>query len=468
MKYLLILHLLLVNNLFSGCIFPESNRNKSNRNQDSAFFIQDGLNEVKVPENTVDLSQVEISKDSLDLRLIELIESPGDMPEKLLIKNIENLIQRGAKPNAMIKVTYSVRKVGTYLPIIKHFYQDKYNEYTAITSPMHAAVGSGNTKVVEKLIAHGGNVNLVNPDKVYLIDLALKIDNKEMIDLLLKNGCIASNANLSMSQNISVIERLVSLGARPNTIDINFALADKNELKRLLALRPPMDNLKLDMSLLMKDDELLDLLMENGMTIQAQGKFPDECPIIYSAVKYGNMNALKKLITKGASIHEKCKNGFGETPLQIAVHYSQTDILIYLLDLKANPNEKDWTGKSVLMQACNTDNDQIINILIDRGANMEYNGYFHSTPLMFAVQNKNYISAETLIKRKANVNYKSKYGETALVKAVENNDYPMIKLLVDNGANPKVIYNSKNLVQFAEEQEAAPAVVAYLKKLIEN
>jgi ankyrin repeat protein len=451
--------------LFSMCIFPDSHRNVNEENIAEQLSYQESI---AIAHNYIDFSKIEISKDSLDLKLYYLLESAGDMSKDLLINNIDNLVERGANPNAMLEITYSVRKMGTYIPIIKHFYRDKYNEYTTITTPMHAAVGSKNVLAVEKLIALGGKIDLINQDNVLPMDIALKNDQEEMVNCLLKHGCKVSDINLALSENTALIERLVKLGANPKSIDINYALNNKAELKRLLALKPEINELNLDMSVLMKDDELFDLLLDNGMSPKVMGRFPDECPIIFSAVKYGNMRDLKKLIAKGASIHETCSNGFGETPLQVAIHYKQVEIMVYLLDLKAIPNEKDWTGKSALMQACGTDNDQIINILIDRGADIEYSGYFGGTPLIQAVKYKNYIAAETLIKRKANVNFKTKFDDTPLSLAVEANDYAMVKMLVENGANPKVTIKGKNLVQYAQEKEVSPAIVNYLKGLIEK
>jgi hypothetical protein len=44
----------------------------------------------------------------------------------------------------------------------------------------------------------------------------------------------------------------------------------------------------------------------------------------------------------------------------------------------------------------------------------------------------------------------------------------MLKLLVENGAAMDILYENKNLVEFAEAKEAAPAIISYLKKQIEK
>jgi ankyrin repeat protein len=449
---------------FSMCIFPSRNDNHNSENSNSKYIsIEESIEKNK---NRIDFSKIEISKDSLDLKLYYLVDAPGDIPEDLLLKNIENLVQRGANPNALVEITYSVRKLGTYIPIVKSFYKNKYNEYTTSTSPMHAAVGSKNIRVVEKLISLGGNTDIINQDKLYPIDVALRNDQEEMIDCLIKHGCKISNVDLGMSENTTLIEKLVKLGADPKTINLNYALENKPELKRLLALKPNINDGQLNFETVLGNEELLDLLLAGGMSPNIIGRFPNDCPIIFAAVKLGNIKAFKKLVLKGANYKGKCDHGIDVTTLQVAIHYSQLEMMTLLLDMKANPNEKDWTGKSVLFLACSTDNDQVINTLLDRGAELEYNGYFGKTPLLYAVQMKYYISAATLIKRKANVNFTTNDGETALSLAIVNNDYAMIKMLVESGANPKIKFKGKTLVEYARESEAAPVVISYLENLV--
>lgn len=468
-KYIQLLGILIILAQIS-CIFPNDREKERERKR------QQIMNEIPESEsefvdendntNTTDYSNVEISKDSLDLVLYELIADYHNFSEDLLLRNIESLLNKGAKPDAIVETTYMVRKTGTYIPIIKHFYKNKYREHTKISTSMHAAVETGNIKVVKTLLEHGGNINVSTPYGTYPIDVALQLDNLQMIDFLINSGVKIKNVDLANSKNTTMIEKMVKLGADPNTIDINYALADKSELKRLLALHPSLKNMQLDMSILMKDDELLNLLLDNGLPYTTKGTFPDECPLLFAAIKYDNFNAFKKLHEMGASITEVCKAGFGDTPLQAAIYYQRTDALKYLLAHKANPNEKDWTKKSALIMACNTDNDEIINILVDAGAQIEYTGYFNKTPLMHAVEYDKYISADALISRKANVNYKNRYGMTSLFAAIKKNNFPMIKLLVDNGARTDVKYETMDIVQFAEKEEAAPAVILYLKKVV--
>ncbi len=455
----------------TSCVFPNSNEKEREirRQIEMGEYLADEMvnEEFKNPENlaldSIDYEHVEISDDSLDLKLYELVLCFENFKQEVLLKNIETLIKKGANPNAMVETKYMVRKAGTYIPVIKHFYRKKYRQHTKVTSSMHAAVSTGKTFLVDKLVQNGGNLNIKNPSGSYPIDIALMTDNSKMINYLV-NKVDLSNANLSNSRNTAVIERLVKAGANPKTIDIDYALTREDELKRLLVLKPDLDKTAFNFGKVMRDDELVDLLLENGLSPKAMGKFPDECPAIFAAIKYDNFRVFKKLHQMGASLAEVCKKGFGDTPLQCAIHYKRVGVIKYLLEHKISPNEKDWTKKSVLIMACNTDNDKIISILLNSGAELEYKGYFGKTPLYYAVEMNKYISAECLIKNKANVNFRTKHEKRPIHAAIEKNNYPMIKLLVENGAKTDVIYKGKTLAEFAKAEDASPAVIAYLTK----
>ncbi len=467
----------------TSCVFPNSKeKEREQRRQekmgeyvDEEVYNEEILKnneyseEVETSElNTTDYQNIEILDDSLDLKLYELVLDVKTYDKATFLKNIETLIKKGADPNAMVETTYLVRKTGTFIPIIKHFYRKKYREHTKVTSSMHAAVTTGETFIVEKLLESGGDLNIPNPNGSYPIDIALMTDLPVMIDFLIEKKVDLSKADLSNSRNTHIIEKLVKNGANPKTIDINYALNDRAELKRLLVLKPDLDNTAFDFGVVMRDDELADLLFDNGLSPRARGKFPDECPAIFSAIKYDNFRIFKKLHEMGANIKEVCKHGFGDTPMQTAIYYQRIDVIKYLLEHKVSPNEKDWTKKSVLIMATNTDNDEIIRILLNAGAELEYKGYFGKTPLFNAVEMDKYIAAECLIDHKANLNFRTNYGKRPIHAAIEKKNYPMIKMLIEKGAQTDVLYENKTLVEFAEAEEASPAIINYLKKVMEK
>ena len=99
---------------------------------------------------------------------------------------METLIAKGAKPNAIVEAKYMVRKTGTYIPIIKHFYKRKYREHTKITTSMHASVETGNINIVKKLMEHGGNINVSTPYGTYPFDVALQLADTNNVKRLFR------------------------------------------------------------------------------------------------------------------------------------------------------------------------------------------------------------------------------------------------------------------------------------------
>ncbi len=459
MRYILILFILFSSIIFASCI---KNPEKSSCSQTLVGSISEKNN--VFPNDEIDFSKIVISNDSLDLALFNLLVDNNLYSEEKILANINVLIDRGANPNAVVEYKYSVRKLGTYIPIVKSFYKKKYRTYSNNSTPFIEAVNTRNLKIVNKMISLGADVNTPSRNKIFPIDIALKNENLNMINLLVENKCNIKNANLSECKDIELIEKMVNLGTSTKTININFALENEADLKRILLLKPNINNAELNFRTIFNNEQTLNFLLEAGLNNTAKGKFPDNKPLIFNAIKYSDLKTIKKLETYGIDIFYKIKEAnVNNTPLFAVIKSQKKDILEYYIQKGANVNEKDWTKRSALISAVNTDNDIIIKLLLDAGANKEYKGYFNKTPLMYAVDYDHYISAQTLINEDANLNYKNKYGETCLSIAIKRHNLPMIKLLKENGANFKIKYKNLSIQQYAESINSPNIIVQYLK-----
>lgn len=457
MKYSLVLPLLLSYFLIGACV-----RNTDKKDSDSK-------NETEIPvigiNDTIDFSKIPISKDSVDLTLFNLVLEHAKYTEPKLLENIELLVSKGANPNAVIEYQYSVRKIGTYVPIIKHFYNNKYRTYTANSTAFHEAVNTGNINVVRKMIELKADVNAPSRSGVYPVDIAISIDHKGILQLMKEKGCMFAYANLSICKNIETLEWLVKEGANPQFIDINFALDHPGTLKRVLSMKPNMNTQKLDYAKVFSNELILDMLLEAGMGNDVRGTFPDDAPLVFGAIKYGNKNSILKLKKAGINIHAECRYCSSEVPLILVIKEQKTDLLdFYLSEEKVGANQKDWTGRSLLHYAIDTDNEDIIKRLVKAGANMEYSGYFDKSALMYAVDYDHYISAQVLINEKANLNFKNKYEETPLSVAIKKGSLPMVKLLVESGADRNVKIEKMSYVDYAKSVGAPNMIVEYLAK----
>ncbi len=459
MKNILMLFILVSSITFNSCI---KNPEKSSGSQ----ILEGSISEKKniFPNDEIDFSKIVISNDSLDLALFNLLVDFKLYSEEKILKNINVLIDRGANPNAVVEYKYSVRKLGTYIPIVKSFYKKKYRTYSNNSTPFLEAVNTRNINITSEMISLGADVNTPSKNKTYPIDIALNKEDLNMINLLIENKCNIKNANLSGCKDISIIEKMVNLGTNTKTININFALENEADLKRILSLKPNVNNSELNFRIVFNNKQNLNLLLKAGLNNTAKGKFPDNKPLIFNAIKYSDLKTIKKLETYGINIFYKTKEAnVSNTPLFAVIKSQKKDILEYYIQKGANVNEKDWTKRSALLFAVNTDNDIIIKLLIDAGANKEYSGYFNKTALMYAIDYDHYISAQTLINEDANLNYKNNYGETCLSIAIKRHNLPMIKLLKENGANFKIKYKNLPIQQYAESVNSPNIIVQYLK-----
>lgn len=475
MKYIIVLFI----SISTMLLFPSCIRGGENAEENEVIpsNIDTNLKKIISRENiesnikeTIDYSKIKISEDSLDIALFNLVSAQDKYSKNDLLNNIEKLIKKGANPNAVIKYQYSYKKFGAYIPIVKDFYKNKYRTVTTSSTTINVAVNSRKNFLVEKLIELGADINKPDKNEIYPIDIALKNNDKTIVNYLLSNGCNVRNVNLSVSKNIDLIEKLVKLGADAKTIDMDFALSDEALLQRVLKLNIDVNNTKLDYRKIFRNERILDLLLEHGLNDSAKGKFPNTNePLIYGAIEYGDLNTIKKLEASGINIMQKKRSAsIYISPLIEVVESGKADILNYYIENGANVNETDWTKRSVLMFAVSNDDDAIIKILVNAGANKEYTGYFNKTPLMDAVQMNKYIAAQTLIELGANVNYKNKYEETCLSMAIKKKNFPMIKLLVENGVDAKQMKGKMNMAEYAKSVDAQDIIINFLEEKINN
>lgn len=402
--------------------------------------------------------------DSLDYVLYNTVLSIKDTTASYALQQTEKLLKQGANPNATLIISSQVKKLGAYIPIVKDFYRHKYRTYLDETTPMHAGVLSHSTKMMALLLKYGGKTNILDKDKMSPLNLALKQEDLPMVDFMLNHGADISNLDLECLTTTSLIKTYVNKGANPKTIDINYALGNTTVLKQLFDLGADPNAHPLDFEKLLKTPGLLDFLLKNGFNVNSIGRFPENSPLIFAAIKYAPVDILKKIVKHGADIFATDSYG-SSTALDVAVEYEKIDAVKFLLNAGCSANETDWTKEPILLKAINTDNDAVIQALINKGADIEFINSFGQTPLMKAVTGNEYIAVKTLVENDANVNVSNNYGETPLILAVEKKSLPIIKYLIAHGAEYKILYQDKNIVDFAKSENCSPAIISYLESL---
>ena len=195
--------------------------------------------------------------------------------------------------------------------------------------------------------------------------------------------------------------------------------------------------------------------------------------LLYYAVYYKNLNAIRLLIKRGADL-EVQDFKLKQTPLlEAVIHYDDktgAKITVLLLDAGANVNATNASGSSVLGVAVNSGNEFAVRQLISRkDINPNCTNVEGETPLYRAAL-KDFVAigellirggafvdaensegrtalhvtgysgsskfAEMLFKYNANLHIKNKDDETALYIAVVKENLDVVRVLMEHGANP--------------------------------
>jgi ankyrin repeat protein len=211
--------------------------------------------------------------------------------------------------------------------------------------PLHCAADAGSVVMIEKLLAHGADINAETNDGHTALSLAAKRGYIEAANLLIENG---ANVNYPGSKRRypliaaategkrSMVEFLLKAGADPNVID-------------------SYDQAAIHCVLYCRDDkaavEIINLLLDAGADVNKQSR-SGQTPL-HRAAGYHRPQQVLCLLNKGAEVNAGIMRGY--TPLCQAV-----------IDCGTNSRQK-----------------QVIEILLENGAIVDVRDqrWRHGTPL---------------------------------------------------------------------------------------
>ena len=150
-----------------------------------------------------------------------------------------------------------------------------------------------------------------------------------------------------------------------------------------------------------------------------------------SAVDKSELDKVKELVNKNATVVDARDVADGHTGLHIAIKRRDTGWLRYLLSLGANPNLADKRGV---------------------------------TPLMLASQLGFVDGIAMLASKGAKVDTTNDAGETPLILAVHRHDMPMVRILLAGGADPDRSDNSGRTARdYAKLEDVGQALDEFAK-----
>jgi uncharacterized protein len=364
-------------------------------------------------------------------------------------------------------------------------------------NPLIEAAQNDNRSAVQSAIRNHADVNAAEPDGTTALHYAVRVDDPEIVDLLLSAGANAKATNkygvtpLSLActnGSAGMIAKLLAAGADPNS-----ALPE-GETALMTASRTG----KVD---------AVQLLIKNGANVNAKEDWRGQTALMWAAAE-GHVAVVEALVKAGADMHVRSKapparinpyetptiapkvstavtddksalvpgarRGAGRpndfTAFLFAVRNGHIPVVKALLAAGQDPNEALGDGTSALVLAAMNARYELGVVLLDHDArpNADGSGFtalhqvvwtrrpnIHKTPAAVPSGNVDSIGfAKALVAHGANVNAREtkepndgnlgklkRIGATPFLLAAKGADPEMMRVLLDLGADPTIPTN---------------------------
>ena len=304
----------------------------------------------------------------------------------------------------------------------------------AATPPLVAAVKSGDRAAALDLARDKNAVLAAEADGTTALHWAVRGDDLELVDRLLRAGADASAANrygvtplhlAAINGNAAVIERLIKAGADPN------ASGADGETPLMTVARGGRV-------------EAAEALLKHGAEIDARESWHGQTALMWAAAQ-GHTAMIRTLVSHGADVN------------------ARSNVEPWERQVTSEPRDK-WLppgGLTPLLFAAREGCVECVPVLAELGADVSATTPDGISPIVIALINGHYDVAGALIDAGTNVNVLDYVGRGALYAAIDFNTMP-----ASNRPAPSVIDNKLSALDVARmllEHGANPN--AQLKKL---
>jgi ankyrin repeat protein len=324
------------------------------------------------------------------------------------------------------------------------------------SSDLPDAVMNGNKAAVRSLLLKKADVNGTQVDGTTALHWAVRGDDLETADLLIKAGANVTAANregvmpmelATLNGSAAMIERLIKAGADPNA-----PLSKFGDTALMFAARAGKT-------------DAIKVLLDHGAQVNTVETWGGSTPLMWAASER-HLDAVKLLIAAKADVNAKSyfvpsahgrgfegatpegpkpKQAVEElaggwmTPLMFAAREGDMEIGKTLVTAGADLNAIAGDGKDSLGMAIFNGQYEFASFLIDNHVNVNHADAQRFTPLFWAVDRRN-----------------MELGTNGFPWTVTTDPMPLIKKLLDAGADPNAVVNN---TPRGRNRNASPRIV---------
>ena len=304
-------------------------------------------------------------------------------------------------------------------------------------------------RIIEFFRENGFDFSRSTSEGNFCYQVLAKNPNPEVIDYLIKNKLFISDIDLifsSITQNPSksVWKKLLESVIDKNTRDSNGC----SLLMYYIGNNPTPNNDIID---LLADETTINIKDYSGMNV------------CHGVVARNNLDILKYLKNKGASINERSNNGI--TPLMLSwLSMPNIKIVDYLIENGADIKERDAYGKDALLYSMENIDLSVIKHLIDLGADIHTKDNYGENILMIALRSGADIDKiKYIISLGIDINERDNQGIPATFYAAGSNPHlEVLQFLIDNGVNINFETEKKENILFFAAKNKNPQIISFL------
>jgi uncharacterized protein len=308
----------------------------------------------------------------------------------------------------------------------------------AAVSELADAVMQGNKQTIRSLLQKKADVNAPQKDGTTALHWAVRLDDLETADLLIRAGANVSAATragatplqlAAINGNAAMIEKLLQGGADPNA-----TLTQYGDTALMMAARTGKT-------------DAIKVLLDHKAQVNAKETWGDTTALMWAASE-SHPDAVKMLIDHGANVNARSK-----------IVSETTQDTVRPRDPKPGegPRKDYYGGFTPLMFVARQGDLESAHLLVAAGADVNMVAGDGKGPLALAIYNGNYELASFLIDSKADVNHADAERFTPLFWAVDRRNMetnpsvpwvvtldplPLIKKLLAAGANPNAFVDN--------------------------